>query len=99
MAPLPAASCHAHSTALRFSHAPPAVVLILNEPVPVNCFCSVLLGAVRGAVTTPFQRLPAVVALFCAEASLAVMYPGAPMYPPINRYLLRKAVVDLQVEN
>ncbi|GAB4818251.1 hypothetical protein N2152v2_005297 [Parachlorella kessleri] len=57
---------------------------------------SVLLGAVRNAVTMPFHRLPAVVALFCAEASLAVMHPGAPMYPPINRYLVRKAVLDLQ---
>jgi hypothetical protein len=31
-------------------------------------WCSVLLGALRAAVTRPFQRLPAVHAAFLAEA-------------------------------
>lgn len=56
-----------------------------------------LLGALRNAVTTPFQRLPAVHALFLAEAALVVMHPGAAMYPPVNKYLLKRAVLDLQV--
>lgn len=58
---------------------------------------SVLLAALRGALTGPFQRLPAVTALFLAEAALVLAHPGAPMYPAVNKYLLRRAVLDLKV--
>lgn len=58
---------------------------------------SVLLAALRGALTGPFQRLPAVTALFLAEAALVLAHPGTPMYPAVNKYLLRRAVLDLKV--
>ena len=56
-----------------------------------------LLGALRNALAVPFQRLPAVHGLLAAEAALVVQHPGAPMYPPLNKFLLRRAVLDLQV--
>jgi hypothetical protein len=59
--------------------------------------CSVLLNALRASVVAPFQRLPALHAVFCAEAALAVLSPGHDMYAVINKALLRGAVLDLQV--
>lgn len=63
----------------------------------LTCMCSVLLTVLRCAVTSPFQRLPAVHALVCAEAALTALHPGCPMYLPVNKYLLRRAVMDLEV--
>ncbi|PRW57763.1 Nucleolar pre-ribosomal-associated 1,N-terminal [Chlorella sorokiniana] len=53
---------------------------------------SVLLGALRAAVTRPFHRLPAVTAAFLAEAAL--LPPGAAMYPGVHKQLTRRAVLS-----
>lgn len=58
--------------------APPGPARECAEPMPSTApllCCSVLLGALRAAVTRPFQRLPAVTAVFLAEAG-AISTPG-----------------------
>ena len=51
----------------------------------------------RTAIAAPFQRLPAVHAVLCAEAAVLAVHPGAPMYPVVNKYLLKRPSLDLQV--
>lgn len=56
-----------------------------------------LVTAVRLSVTQPFQRLPAVVAVFLAEAAAALLHPGAPLYPILNKMLLSRPQLNLSV--
>ncbi len=56
-----------------------------------------LLHAVRAAVPAPFARLPAAPALALAEASAALAAPGAPLFAPLNKLLLRGDAPDLAV--
>ncbi|KAK9812620.1 hypothetical protein WJX72_000751 [[Myrmecia] bisecta] len=57
---------------------------------------AMLLSCVRLSVTQPFQRLPAVAAVFLAEAAMQLLHPGSAMYPALNKLLLRKPAVDVQ---
>ena len=56
-----------------------------------------LLQGVRLGVRVPFQRLPALAALFLAEGAAALCHPGTPLYAPVAKHLLRAASVDMQV--
>ena len=56
-----------------------------------------LLHAVRAAVPAPFARLPAAPALALGEASVALAAPGAPLFAPLNKLLLRGDAPDLAV--
>jgi hypothetical protein len=56
-----------------------------------------LVGAARASAGVPFQRLPALPALFLAEAAAALAHPGTPLYAPVNKQLLRGRALDLQV--
>ncbi|KFM22587.1 hypothetical protein F751_4231 [Auxenochlorella protothecoides] len=57
---------------------------------------AVLLGALRGALERPFARLPALHALFLAEAATAALRPGTKMYGPVCKEVLRAPVLDLR---
>lgn len=46
----------------------------------------------------PFQRLPALTAGFLAEAACALCHPSAAMYPAVNKHLLGRAALDVQVD-
>lgn len=56
-----------------------------------------LVTAVRLSVPRRFQRLPAVVAVFLAEAATALLQPAAPMYPILNKMLLSRPQLNLSV--
>ena len=58
----------------------------------------VLLEGLKRSLTQPFQRLPAVIALFAAEAVFVLMAPGSAMYSPVNKLLLKGPVLNLEVE-
>jgi hypothetical protein len=58
---------------------------------------ALLLRAAKSAVEAPFQRLPMLAALFLAEAACALCHPAAAMYPAVNKHLLSRAALDLQV--
>lgn len=58
----------------------------------------VLLEGLKRSVTQPFQRLPAVIAVFAAEAVFVLMTPGSAMYSPVNKLLLKGPVLNLEVE-
>ncbi|KAL6784124.1 hypothetical protein ACKKBG_A04885 [Auxenochlorella protothecoides x Auxenochlorella symbiontica] len=57
---------------------------------------AVLLGSLRGALERPFARLPALHALFLAEAATAALRPGTKMYGPVCKEVLRAPVLDLR---
>ncbi|KAL4434021.1 hypothetical protein ABPG75_000462 [Micractinium tetrahymenae] len=54
---------------------------------------SVLLSTLSATITRPFQRLPAVHAVFLAEAALLALHPGAAMYPAVNKQVTRRATL------
>lgn len=58
----------------------------------------VLLEGLKRSLTQPFQRLPAVIAMFAAEAVFVLMAPGSAMYSPVNKLLLKGPVLNLEVE-
>ena len=60
---------------------------------------SVLMALVKGSVSKPYQRLPTLTAVFLAEASCALTQPGCPLFPAINRHLLRRSALDLEVKS
>ena len=59
---------------------------------------SVLMALVKGSVGKPLQRLPTLTAVFLAEASCALTQPGCQLFPAINRHLLRRPALDLEVK-
>ena len=56
-----------------------------------------LLEWVRDAIETPFTRLPAVHAVFLAEAALLVSHPSHPMFGPISKARLKTATLDVSL--
>lgn len=55
-----------------------------------------LLLWIQNCMTAPFMRLPAVHAVFAAEAVFAILHAKSPMYLPINKYIHKKAILDLE---
>ena len=70
-----------------------ATYMLCREKVQL----SVLMALVRQSVDKPLQRLPTLTAVFLAEASCALTQPGCPLFPAINRHLLRRPALDLEV--
>ena len=58
---------------------------------------SVLMGLIRQTVQEPLQRLPALTAVYLAEASCLLTHPGCDLFPAVSRHLLRKPSLDLEV--
>ncbi|KAL4518589.1 hypothetical protein Ndes2437B_g00681 [Nannochloris sp. 'desiccata'] len=56
-----------------------------------------LLEWVRDALETPFTRLPAVHAVFLAEAALLVSHPSHPMFGPVSKARLKTATLDVSL--
>lgn len=56
-----------------------------------------LLQTLRRSLAVPFQRLPAVAALFLAESALQLQHPGGPMYVLLNKLLLKRPAFNLEV--
>ena len=56
-----------------------------------------LLECLRRSLTEPFQKLPAVIATFAAEAVFVLMCPGSAMYSPVNKLLLKGPALNIQV--
>ena len=54
-----------------------------------------LLSVVRNSVESPCQKLPRASVMFLAEASVAALNPAAPVYSHINRFLLKRASLQL----
>lgn len=54
-----------------------------------------LLRVLRASIPTPGARLPALVAVFAAEAAVALACPASPGYGPANRALLRAPALAL----
>ena len=77
--------------------------LLLTSSVDIHVVCrekaqlSVLMALVKGSVGKPLQRLPTLTAVFLAEASCVLTQPGCPLFPAINRHLLRRPALDLEV--
>ena len=86
-APLRWAAAEALGRALAQLEAEPAAS-------PVTPQLLMLLRAVRPACGAPGARLPAALAVFAADASLALLSPGAPAYASIVRALLRVPGLD-----
>ena len=57
------------------------------------------MALVRQSVSQPFQRLPTLTAVFLAEASCALTQPGCLLFPAINRHLVRRPALDLEVKS
>ena len=57
----------------------------------------ILMELVRQSVTEPFQHIPALTAVYLAEASFALTQPGSALFPAISRHLLRRPALDLEV--
>ena len=49
------------------------------------------------SVAVPLQQVPAGVAVFLAEASLALLHPACAMYGTINKLLLREQKLSIEV--
>ena len=56
-----------------------------------------LMSLIRQTVQEPLQRLPALTAVYLAEASCALTHPGCQLFPAVSRHLMRKPSLDLQV--
>lgn len=56
-----------------------------------------LMSLTRQTLQEPLQRLPALTAVYLAEASCALTHPGCELFPAVSRHLLRKPSLDLQV--
>lgn len=56
---------------------------------------SILLDVVRNTIPRAFFRLPALHAVFFAEAALCLVNPGSLMYPAINKLLLKAPALNL----
>ena len=56
-----------------------------------------LLDSLNRSLGQPFQQLPSVIATFAAEAVYVLMSPGAAMYPPLNKLLLKRPELNIQV--
>lgn len=56
-----------------------------------------LLESLMRSISQPFQQLPGVVAAFAAEAVFVLMSPGCAMYPPLNKLLLKRSELNIQV--
>lgn len=56
-----------------------------------------LLRTLRLTIERPFQQLPALSAVFLAEAACALTHPSASLYPALNKLLLRRATLDVRV--
>ena len=56
-----------------------------------------LLESLKRSVSQPFQQLPGVIAAFAAEAVFVLMSPGCALYPPLNKLLLKRSELNLQV--
>lgn len=51
------------------------------------------------SVGAAFQCLPALTAVYLAEASCALTQPSAPLFSAVSRHLLRKPSLDLKVSS
>jgi len=56
-----------------------------------------LLEWFRDALETPFSRLPAIHAVFLAEAALLVSHPSHPMFGPMSRAQLKTVTLDVSL--
>jgi hypothetical protein len=56
-----------------------------------------LIEWVRDALETPFTRVPAVHAVFLAEAALLVSHPSHPMFGPMSKARLKTATLDVSL--
>ena len=71
----------------------------MNQHVPCRekTQLSVLMGLIRQTVQEPLQRLPALTAVYLAEASCVLTHPGCDLFPAVSRHLLRKPSLNLEV--
>lgn len=56
-----------------------------------------LLQSLQRSISQPFQQLPGVIATFAAEAVFVLMSPGSAMYPAVNKLLLKRPELNIQV--
>jgi len=56
-----------------------------------------LLESLKRSISQPFQQLPGVIAAFAAETVFVLMSPGCAMYPPLNKLLLKRSELNIQV--
>ena len=56
-----------------------------------------LLDSIKRSLTHPFQQLPGVIAMFAAEAVYVLMAPGSAMYSPVNKLLLKRPALNIEV--
>lgn len=54
-----------------------------------------LLEVVRNSVEAPYQKLPRASVVFLAEASVAALNPAASVYSHLNRFLMKRASLQL----
>ena len=56
-----------------------------------------MLESLQRSISHPFQQLPSVIAVFLAESGFVLVFPGAAMYSPINKLLLKRPQISLKV--
>ena len=56
-----------------------------------------LMSLTRQSIQEPLQRLPALTAVYLAEASCALTQPSCDLFPAVSRHLSRKLSLNLQV--
>ena len=62
-----------------------------------NLQVQLLLASLQRSISRPFQQLPSVIAIFLAESVFVLLFPGTAMYTPINKLLLKRPQLSLQV--
>lgn len=58
-----------------------------------------LLTYLQNGIEEPWQRIPSVIALFAAEASLILMDPSHDHYPTLTKVLMHSSRVNLKVHH
>lgn len=56
-----------------------------------------LLTYLQNGITKPWQRIPSIIAIFAAEASLTLLDSSHNQFNNISKFLMNSASVDMQV--
>lgn len=56
-----------------------------------------LLNYVQNGIEEPWQRLPSIIGVFAAEASLVLLNPSHDHYAALNKLLMRSSRINMKV--
>ena len=73
--------------------------LPISSAAPSKDLAGDSLSEAAAGAEADFQRLPAITAVFAAEAAVALLHTKHFLYRPIDRLLKRNPILSLQVEH